>query len=268
MTLKTQCQMTLGRLAFARALKANTTTTTLDAMKIPITLRTAQKETNHVAFLDCGATECFISQQFINQHQLGVKFMNTPTKLENTDGSPNAGGGLKYFTELEVVTGETPNLLHFYITDMGPNDLVLGYPWFVATNPHPNWKTGTLPTPIVIRTTGVASGKPMRSARLAGTRTTIPNQPEPEETLCRHMTNPNYCKTVENLHRPKAGKIHHLACHPAPVYPEVWGPTRRIPTRGAITCGCLGIQFPTSPTSTNNDGPTSEARSSSDLARG
>ena len=62
--------------------------------------------------------------------------MENPRKLQNTDGSPNAGGGLKHFTELEVVTGETPHLLCFYIADMGPDDLVLGYPWFAVTNAH------------------------------------------------------------------------------------------------------------------------------------
>ena len=149
----------------------------LNAMRIPVTLHTAQKKANNIAFLDCGATECFISQRFIDQHKLGVHLMENPRKLQNADGSPNAGGGLKYYTELKVVTGETPHLLHFYIADMGPDDLLLGYPWFAATNAHPNWTTGTLPASVIIRTKGVASGKPKRSVRVAGMRTTIRNDP-------------------------------------------------------------------------------------------
>ena len=54
---------------FARALK---TGMICDAMHIPITLQTMQKEVPGEAFLDCRATECFASQQFINQHRLGV----------------------------------------------------------------------------------------------------------------------------------------------------------------------------------------------------
>ena len=106
-------------------------------MRIPITLHTAQKKANDIAFLDCGATECFISQRFINQHKLGVHLMENPRGLQNADGSPNTGGGLKYYTELEVITGEAPHLLCFYIADMGPDDLILGYPWFAATNACP-----------------------------------------------------------------------------------------------------------------------------------
>ena len=159
-------------------------------MRIPITLHTAQKKANDIAFLDCGATECFISQRFINQHKLGVYLMENPRKLQNADGSPNTGGGLKYYTELEVVTGDTPHLLRFYVADMGPDDLILGYPWFAATNAHPDWTTGTLPTSVIVRTKGVASGKPKRSVRVAGMRTKIQNRPfleDGEELYLRVM---------------------------------------------------------------------------------
>ena len=96
--------------------------------------------------------------------------LTIPQKLQNADGSPNAGGGLTHFTELEVFTGDTPQQLRFYIADMGPDDLVLGYPWFTATNAQPNWTDGTLPTPVIIRTRRAASGKPMPPLKIAGMR--------------------------------------------------------------------------------------------------
>ena len=73
--------------------------------------------------------------------------------------------------------GEVPHVLCFYIADMGPDDLVLGYPWFAATNAQPDWTTGTLPASVTICTKGVASGKPMRSVQVAGMRTTVQNTP-------------------------------------------------------------------------------------------
>ena len=60
---------------------------------------------------------------------------------------------------------------------MGPDDLVLGYPWFVATNARPDWTTGTLPESITICTKGAASGKPMHSVKVVGTRTMIRRPP-------------------------------------------------------------------------------------------
>ena len=137
-------------------------------MRIPVSFHTALKTAELSAFLDSGATECFVSQRFIDTYKLGTRLLTIPRKLQNADGSPNAGGGLTHFTELEVFTGDEPHRLRFYIADMGPDDLVLGYPWFAATNAQPNWAKGTLPTSVNIRTKGAASGKPMPPRKVAG----------------------------------------------------------------------------------------------------
>jgi hypothetical protein len=154
--------------AFARALKIGATR---DAMRVPVTLQTTQKKVPVEAFLDCGATECFVSQRFIEEHRLGVRYMKTPCKIENADGSPNAGGNLRYYTDLTVKTGTQSHPLRFYITDIGPDNLVLGYPWFKATNITPDWKNGTIPDAITICTLGTIFGKPGHAARNATTTT-------------------------------------------------------------------------------------------------
>ena len=56
---------------------------------------------------------------------------------------------------------------------MGPDDLVLGYPWFAATNVQPDWTNGTIPTPVTICTRRATSGKPMSPLKVAGVRTKI-----------------------------------------------------------------------------------------------
>ena len=139
-------------------------------MRIPVSFHTALKTAKLFAFLDSGVTECFVSQWFIDTYKLGTRLLTVPRKLQNADGSPNAGGGLTHFTELEVFTGDTPQRLRFYIADMGPDDLVLGYPWFTAMNVQPNWADRTLPISVTIRTKGVASGKPMSPPKVAGMR--------------------------------------------------------------------------------------------------
>ena len=154
--------------AFARALK---TVTTHNAMRVPVTLQTTQKKVADEAFLDCRANECFVSQRFIERHRLGVRYMKNPCKIENADGSPNTGGNLRYYIDLMVATGTQSHPLRFYITDIGPDNLVLGYPWFKAMNITPDWKNGTIPHLITVRTEGAASGKPRRIARNATTTT-------------------------------------------------------------------------------------------------
>ena len=97
-------------------------------MQIPVSFHTTLKMAELLAFLDSGATKCFVSQRFIDMHKLGTCLMTVLQKLQNMDGSPNVGGGLTHFTELEVFTEDTPHVHQFYIADMRPDDLVLGYP--------------------------------------------------------------------------------------------------------------------------------------------
>ena len=161
----------LSRTAFTRAVfQSNVFLPKLNAMRIPVSFHTALKTAELFTFLDSGATECFVSRRFIDTYKLGTRLLTIPRKLQNADRSPNAGGGLTHFTELEVFTGDTPRQFRFYIADMGSDDLVLGYPWFAATNVQPNWADGTLPTSVTIRTKRAASGKPMPPQKIAGRR--------------------------------------------------------------------------------------------------
>ena len=82
---------------------------------------------------------------------------------------------------------------------MGPDDLVLGYPWFAAINTQPDWATRTLPASVTIHTKGAASGKPMRSIQVAGMRTTIRNTPllnKGDELYIRILCNNRLAKTT------------------------------------------------------------------------
>ena len=169
--------------AFARALK---TSVTRDAMRVPVTLQMTQKKVPVEAFLDCRATECFASQRFIDDHRLGVRYMKTPRKIENADGSPNTGGNLRYYIDLTVVTGTQSHPLRFYVTDIGPDNLVLGYPWFKATNITPDWTSGTIPDPVTIHTLRPTSGKPRRTVRIADTTTNIPAKRPMARILLTH----------------------------------------------------------------------------------
>ena len=165
-------------MAFAWAISSNVFLPWLNAMCISITLHTTQKKANHLAFLDCRVTKCFFSQRFINQYKLEVQLLETPQRLQNADGSLNGkDGGLTHYTELKVLISNNVHLLHFYITDMGNNDLVLGYLWFTVTNACLDWKTGMLPASVIICIKGVASGKPACTVWVAGIRTMIRNQP-------------------------------------------------------------------------------------------
>jgi hypothetical protein len=74
--------------------------------------------------------------------RLPIKQMDEPKKLLNVDGTENKSGELKYYTDLAVQIGGTHTTLRFYLSDLGEQKAILGYPWFAAVQPNIDWKKG------------------------------------------------------------------------------------------------------------------------------
>ena len=139
-------------------------------MRLPVQFHTSNKTADLLAFIDCRATENFISKKFVEQNQLGTRRLLIPKMLHNADGGENKGGKVMHYTDLKVATGKKIATLRFYLADMGEDQVILGYPWFVATNPKPNWAEGTLDATIILRTTGTARRHPSICVKVAGMR--------------------------------------------------------------------------------------------------
>jgi hypothetical protein len=93
------------------------------------------KRAEAVALLDLGATENFMNLQYAKYLRLPIKHLKEPQKLYNVDGTPNRSAELQYFTDLQVQTGIQCSTLHFFLSDLGENKAILGYPWFAAFQP-------------------------------------------------------------------------------------------------------------------------------------
>ena len=67
----------LSRTAFTQAVfQSNVFLPKLNALRIPVSFHTALKTAELHAFLDSGATECFVSQRFIDTYKLGTHLLN------------------------------------------------------------------------------------------------------------------------------------------------------------------------------------------------
>jgi hypothetical protein len=71
-----------------------------------------------------------------------IQRLKEPRKLFNVDGTPNRSGELQFFTDLQVQTGLQRTTLQFFLSNLGENEVILGYPWFTAFQPKINWKQG------------------------------------------------------------------------------------------------------------------------------
>ena len=62
----------------------------------------------------------------------------------NIDGTYNKAGSITWKCQLEVQFGNILNNVDFYITDLGQDWAILGFPLFQKFNPMIDWKEGTI----------------------------------------------------------------------------------------------------------------------------
>ena len=60
------------------------------------------------------------------------------------DETENIVGRLTEFCTLRVCKGDQNHLQTFYITALGVDHVILGYPWLRTFNPQVNWEEGRI----------------------------------------------------------------------------------------------------------------------------
>ena len=124
-------------------------------MSIRVFLHTSSKRAETSALLDSGATENFINEGYARWLRIPFKQLRTPREVYNVDGTPNKNGRIEFFTDLEVRTGEQRTKMRFFLTELGPQKMILGYPWFAAAQPRIDWAKGWIDydqLPVILKT--------------------------------------------------------------------------------------------------------------------
>jgi reverse transcriptase-like protein len=112
------------------------------SMTVQFFIHSIAKRAEAVALVDSGVTENFMNLAYAKWLWLPIKQLDKPKKLLNVDGTENKSGELKYYTNLAVQTRSTHTTLQFYLSDLGEQKAILGYPWFAAVQPNIDWKKG------------------------------------------------------------------------------------------------------------------------------
>jgi hypothetical protein len=114
------------------------------SIRINLLLHAKQKWAIKKALLDSGATECFIHPKTVEQLQLKKVILPKPQKVKNVDEMLNQSGEVTKGVVLVVKYNGKPQRHLFYVTNIGENDIILGYPFLKAANPKISWKKGTM----------------------------------------------------------------------------------------------------------------------------
>ncbi len=124
-------------------------------MRIPVLFKSAHASAERGVLADSGATDNFINSQLLKRLQISYLPVPKPIKIWNVDGTLNQDGNITHYTDLQVKTGKETHVLRFLITNLGRDEVILGYPWFTAFEPKIRWREATLEEeyqPVVITT--------------------------------------------------------------------------------------------------------------------
>ncbi len=123
-------------------------------MMLRVFIHSKSKRAEAVALLDSGATENFINIEYAKKLGIPIRRLTHERRLFNVDGTPNKAGALKYYVDLTTKTREKRTRLRYFLTDLGENQAILGYPWFASAQPKIDWARGWInydQLPIVLR---------------------------------------------------------------------------------------------------------------------
>ena len=124
-------------------------------MRVPVSICASYNMADIKALVDSRATNNFIHPTFVKRMGLGRRELDKPKNIYNIDDTTNKAGQITHYLNLAVTTGGTTKEMRFLVTDIGREDILLGYPWLATYEPWFSWRHGTIDEanlPIVLQT--------------------------------------------------------------------------------------------------------------------
>ena len=100
-----------------------------NTLVIPFKTVTKEKNVKTQAIINCGAGGAFIDQNFEQ------KKSDYPLTAKNVDGTINKKGTIKKYMDLEFKINSRKFREQFYVTGLGKQKIILGFPWLQKHNP-------------------------------------------------------------------------------------------------------------------------------------
>jgi hypothetical protein len=113
-------------------------------MHVPVSIRTSYFMADRKALVDSGATDNFMHPTFAKKMGLGLQELPNPKKIFNIDNTTNKSGMITHFLDLNVRTNGINKEMRFLVTDIGHEEVLLGYPWLATFEPKFNWRSAVI----------------------------------------------------------------------------------------------------------------------------
>ena len=121
-------------------------------MKLDFAFQTISKRADETALIDSGATENFIDIEVWKMLKIGRFRLEKTIPVHNVDGSINKNGNIDSYVWLKVRLGKQEKNMKFYLTSIGKERFILGYPFLETFNPEIDWKNSNIGGRVEIET--------------------------------------------------------------------------------------------------------------------
>jgi len=111
-------------------------------LTIPIELRShkGKRSVQKHALIDSGANTSFIHWKLVKKYNMKTEKLRTPLVVRNADDTTNVNGKITHKVLLAMKTNKHIEVVTFYVSDLGHDDIILGYTWLRKHNPHVDWR--------------------------------------------------------------------------------------------------------------------------------
>jgi hypothetical protein len=97
-------------------------------------------KTKEKALFDSRATHNLIDKRMAKRLGIALQRMKNPQRIQDADFSKNKNGSITHYTNLEVSRGRKSDIQCSYLTSLGEDQMIFGFPWCLAFQPDIDWK--------------------------------------------------------------------------------------------------------------------------------
>src|SRR5712675_1275340 len=106
---------------------------------MPFDLYSQKGKKEERALVDSGATTNFIDYKMVKRLGLGSKKLEQVRTVKNIDRTLNVTGNITHACDLLVSHGRKQERTRFFVTNLGGDQFIFGYPWLATFNPDISW---------------------------------------------------------------------------------------------------------------------------------
>jgi len=118
-----------------------------NSVQMKFDLHMFKGKVEEVALINSGVTANFIDYRMVARLRLGTQKLKELRSVRNINGTFNKSGSITHCCNLLVLQVGKQERTRFFVTNLGDDQVIFGYPWLAVFNPKINWPRAVVEGP-------------------------------------------------------------------------------------------------------------------------